>query len=188
MADVIVFHHALGLTEGVVAFADELRAHGHRVIVPDLYEGRTFSTVDEGVAHAEELGFDHIVAAGAASVEDEPPGLVYAGFSLGTLPAQYLAQNRPGARGALLYHGGVPPATFGTPWPDGVALQLHMMNRDTWCEVDVAEEMVRGIDGARLFLYPGSDHLFTDASLDEHDPQAAALVMERTLAMLDRVG
>ena len=50
MADVLLFHHAHGLTDGVRAFADRLRADGHVVVVPDLYAGRVFSTVEEGVA------------------------------------------------------------------------------------------------------------------------------------------
>lgn len=187
MVDIIVFHHAQGLTEGVVAFADQLRAHGHQVSVPDLYEGATFATVEEGVAHAEQIEFDEIIARGEGAAEALSPEAVYAGFSLGALPAQKLAQTRRGARGAVLYHGGVPVSTFATGWPHGVALQLHLMDRDEWSELDVVEELARTTDDAELYVYPGSAHLFTDSSLGDYDPTAADLVMDRTVAFLKRL-
>ena len=65
-----------------------------------------------------------------------PADVVYAGFSLGVLPAQALAQTRPGARGALLFHACVAPDEFGTPWPKAVPLQVHLMEADAWAEED----------------------------------------------------
>ncbi|HEX6989359.1 MAG TPA: dienelactone hydrolase family protein [Bacillota bacterium] len=187
MAEMILFHHAQGRTPGVVAFAEALRAHGHRVSVPDLYDGATFATVEEGVAHAEQIGFETIIARGVAAAEPLRPGLVYAGFSLGVLPAQKLAQTVDGCKGAILYHSGVPPATFGTAWPRGVPLQVHVMEDDPWGEVDVIQELVSAVPGAQLFLYPGSAHLFTDSSLAEYDEEATRLVLDRTLDLLSRV-
>ncbi len=187
MADLILFHHAQGLTDGVNAFADQLRAAGHQVTVPDLYDGATFATVDEGVAHAEHLGFDNIIAAGAAAAETLPDRLVYAGFSLGALPAQKLARTRPGALGALIYHGGVPVSTFGESWPPGVGLQIHINEHDEWSELDVARELVEHAGtraDAELFIYPGSTHLFADSSLPDYEPESAALVLQRTLDFL----
>jgi len=109
MAEVVLFHHAQGLTSGVVAFADELRRAGHTVHTPDLLDGRTFGSIEDGLAYAEQLGFPgEILARGARAVEGLPAGLVYAGFSLGVLPAQMLAQTRPGARGGLLFYSIVP--------------------------------------------------------------------------------
>src|SRR5437773_964554 len=49
MAEVLLFHHAQGLTPGVHAFADELRAAGHTVHTPDLFDGRTFGSIDHGM-------------------------------------------------------------------------------------------------------------------------------------------
>jgi len=184
MADILLFHHAQGLTEGVAAFADELRAAGHRVTVPDLYNGRTFPTVEAGVTHAKSLGFASLLAAGVAAADSFPNEIVYGGFSLGLMPAQRLAQQRPGARGALLYHGGVPVTEFGDAWPDGVPLQAHVMRDDPWGDVDDVRELVSQASG-ELFLYDGDAHLFTDRSLDAYDPAAAGLVMKRTLAFLD---
>lgn len=186
MAEVLLFHHAQGLTDGVRAFADDLRAAGHEVTVPDLYGGRVFATLDEGVAHAEAVGFGAIVAAGVEAAQDLPRDLVYAGFSLGAMPAQQLAQQRPGARGALLYHSAVPPEEFGGSWPADVPLQMHIMRDDPWDDLPVMEQLAEA--GGELFTYDGDAHLFTDRSLDAHDPEAAGLVTERTLDFLGRVG
>src|ERR671916_1167139 len=132
MAEVVLFHHAQGLTPGVVAFADELRRAGHTVHAPDLYDGRTFATLEEGVAHAEEIGFGEVTARGLRAVEGLPAGLVYAGFSLGVGPAQRLAQTRPGARGAVLCYSCVPVSEFGHAWPAGVPVQVHGMDADPY--------------------------------------------------------
>lgn len=188
MAELVLFHHAQGLTEGMRAFADRLRSGGHHVTMPDLFDGATFSTVEQGVAHAEGIGFDEIVSRGEAAVTDLPAELVYGGFSLGALPAQKLAQNRPGAKAALLYEGGVPLSTYGGAWPDGSPLQIHAKEEDQWSEVDVLQQLARAVPGAELHLYPGSDHLFTDASLAAYDADATDMVAERTLAMLSRLG
>jgi dienelactone hydrolase len=186
MADLILFHHAQGLTPGVHAFADRLRAKGHRVTVPDLFDGATFATVDEGVAHAEKIGFDVITERGVEAAAALPDGSAYAGFSLGALPAQKLAQSRPGALAALIYHGGVPASMFSDSWPSGVALQVHLNDADEWSEPDVATDLVAGAADGELFLYPGSSHLFTDSSLADYAPQSAGLVLDRTLALLRR--
>jgi dienelactone hydrolase len=192
MAEVLLFHHALGLTAGVETFADRLRAAGHRVTTPDLYEGATFPTVELGVAHAEDVGFDAILAAGSGAAGQSPPGVVYAGFSLGALVAHMLAQTRPGAAGALLYHhGDVPITTFGPSWPRRVALQIHVNEHDPWCELGVVEEFV-AVAGehapAELFVYPGTTHLFLDPGLEDFEQASAGLALERTLAFLSRIG
>ena len=188
MAEILLFHHAQGQTEGFLAFADELRAAGHVVHAPDLYDGRTFAELADGVSYAEQVGFDVIIQRGAAAAEDLPAEIVYAGFSLGALPAQMLAQTRPGAKGALLLHGCVPTSAFETPWPDGVPLQIHTMDADEWVELDVAHVLVEEIESAELFLYPGDGHLFADSSLSDFDQEAAGLLKERTLAFLEAVG
>jgi len=190
MTTLLLFHHAQGQTTGFLAFADELREAGHAVHAPDLYDGNTFGNLDEGVAYAEQVGFPKIIHRGSAAAAELPADIVYAGFSLGVLPAQSLAQTRPGARGAILFHGCVPTSEFRSSWPEGVPLQIHMMDADAWTEEDrpVAEALVEEIEGAELFLYPGSGHLFADSSLDDHDEQAAGLLKDRTLAFLHRVG
>jgi dienelactone hydrolase len=187
MAEVLLYHHAQGLTTGIHAFAEDLRAAGHTVHTPDLFEGKTFATVNDGVAHAKAVGFDTILERGRLAAEGLPAGIVYGGFSLGVLPAQMLTQTRPGAKGALLFHGSFPPGEFGA-WPVGVPLQIHAMENDEWFESDreAADELVASA-GAELFLYPGDRHLFADQSLPDYDPAATKLLKERVLAFLDRV-
>jgi dienelactone hydrolase len=187
MAEVVLFHHAQGLTPGCLAFADALRAGGHVVHAPDLYDGKTFDALDDGLAYAREVGFDTIVERGRAAAEALPNDLVYAGFSLGAVPAQMLAQTRRGAKGALLFHAAIPTSEFGGDWPHGIPLQIHTMESDDLGDVDIARELAEQIEGAELFLYPGDRHLFTDNSLADYDEGAAALVKQRVLAFLDRI-
>ncbi|HEX9995271.1 MAG TPA: dienelactone hydrolase family protein [Acidimicrobiales bacterium] len=187
MAEVLLFHHALGLTPGVHAFAEELRRAGHTVHVPDLFDGRTFDDLGAGVAHAEEIGFGEVVERGVRAADGLPEALVYAGFSLGVLPAQKLAQTRPGARGALLFHSCVPASEFG-PWPPEVAVQVHAMEADPWFvdegDLEAARELVDAVPNGELFLYPGDGHLFADPSRPAHDPDAASLLTRRVLDFL----
>ncbi len=213
MAHVILFHHAQGLTPGVGEFADELRGAGHEVTLPDLYEGATFGSLDDGVGYAEQLGFGTIIdrgraaaegvlrgatagasagAAGGAAAGAAPPGIVYAGFSLGVLPAQMLAQTRPGAKGALLFHSCIPASEFGDAWPPGLPVQIHAMDADPFFvgdgDIDAARDLVQSAEEAELFLYPGDQHLFADSSLPSYDESAATLLRQRVLSFLDGVG
>jgi dienelactone hydrolase len=184
VAEVLLFHHALGLTPGCLAFADRLRGDGHVVHAPDLFDGRTFASLPGGIAYAEQLGVDTIVERGRRAAEGLPDAIVPVGFSLGAMPAQMLAQTRPGAAGALLIHGCVPLSAFGGSWPRGVPLQIHTMDRDELGDVDVAREVVATVGDAELFLYPGDRHLFTDPGSADHDADAAALVTQRVLGFL----
>jgi dienelactone hydrolase len=190
MAEVVLFHHAQGLTRGVLAFADELRSAGHTVHTPDLFDGRTFDTVEAGVGYAGELGFGEVLERGVRAADGLPADVVYAGFSLGVMPAQKLAQSRPGARGALFLHACLPVSEFGPAWPDGVPVQVHAMDADPFFvddgDIDAARALVGEADDGELFLYPGRDHLFADSSLATYDADAAALLRERVLAFLSR--
>ncbi len=192
MAEVLLFHHALGQTPGFAAFADELRRAGHTVHAPDLYEGRTFAGLDEGMAYAQQIGFGEIIDRGVRAANELPVGLVYAGFSLGVVPAQMLAQTRAGARGALLFYSCVPSSEFGTSWPADVPVQIHAMDADPIFvgegDLDAARALVESNEHAELFLYPGTEHYFADSSLPSYDPDAAALLTERVLAFLEDVG
>lgn len=195
MAEVVLFHHVQGLTDGVRAFADELRAGGHTVHTPDLFDGERPATIDAGVAHVRHLG-DVLEERADAAVADLPEALVYAGFSWGGSTAQRFAQTRPGARGALLYESCLPITgdwAIG-PWPDGVPVQIHGMDRDPFFalegDLEAANELVDtvGPELAALYVYPGDQHLFTDSSLPSYDEAAAALVVQRSRGFLDRLG
>jgi dienelactone hydrolase len=189
MAEVLLFHHAQGQTTGFDAFADELRRAGHTVHAPDLYDGRTFATLDEGVAYAEQVGFGEIIERGVQAANGLPEELVYAGFSLGVLSAQKLAQTRAGARGALLFYSCVPTSEFGTSWPAEVPVQIHAMDADPIFvgegDIDAARALVESAEHAELFLYPGDQHYFADSSLPSYDESAATLLTQRVLAFLE---
>jgi dienelactone hydrolase len=188
MAEVLMFHHALGQTAGFGEFADELRRAGHTVHAPDLYEGRTFATLGEGMAYAHEVGVADVIERGVSAANGLPNELVYAGFSLGVLPAQKLAQTRAGARGALLFYSCVPMSEFGTAWPAAVPVQIHGMDADPMFvdegDLDAARALVESAEHAELFLYPGDQHYFADSSLPSYDPDAAALLTRRVLDFL----
>ncbi len=188
MAEVVLFHHALGLTPGIAAFAGDLRGAGHTVYTPDLFEGRTFDSIEEGVGHAQEVGFGEIIERGVRAVDELPAGLVYGGFSLGEVVAQKLAQTRPGARGALFFYSCVPVSEFSPSWPKGVPVQIHGMDADPYFvgegDIDAARALVEEAEDAELFLYPGDQHYFADPTLPSYDAGAAALLRERVLSFL----
>jgi dienelactone hydrolase len=189
MSEVLLYHHVQGLTDGVRAFADELRQAGHTVHTPDLFDGRSFETLEDGMAFAREAGFDALGERGVAAAEDIGPEVVYAGFSFGVTIAQQLAQTRPGALGALLMYSCLPLSEFGEAWPEGVPAQVHGKAGDEFFleDIEAARALTDSTDQAELFLYPGTEHLFADSSLPSYDPEAAALLTERVLAFLDNV-
>ena len=188
MAEVLLFHHAQGQTPGFHAFADELRQAGHTVHTPDFFDGRTFGSIDEGMAYVKEIGFGEVIERGERAANDLSSGLVYAGFSLGVVPAQKLAQTRQGARGALLFYSCVPASEFGDSWPEGVPVQIHGMDADPFFvdegDLDAAKALVESTSDAELFLYSGNQHYFADSSLSSYDPAAAALLTRRVLDFL----
>ena len=186
MTEVVLYHHVQGLTEGVQSFADELRQAGHTVHTPDLFDGRRFDTIEEGMAFAREAGFGALAERGVTAAEGTGPDVVYAGFSSGVMIAQQLAQTRPGARGALLMYSCLPVSEFGDAWPEDLPVQVHGKEADPFFAEDfkAAQALVESTDCAELFLYPGDEHLFADSSLPAYDAAAAALLIERVLAFL----
>jgi dienelactone hydrolase len=191
MTEIILFHHVQGLTDGVNAFADELRAAGHTVHTPDLFDGRTFPSLEAGMVFVRGIGFDTVLDLGIAAAGELRPDLVYAGFSLGVMPAQKLAQTRAGARGALFFDACIPVEEFGDKWPEGVPVQIHGMDSDPnfadGGDLEAAQALVASTENAELFLYPGNVHLFADSSLPSHDANAARLMTERVLGFLSSI-
>lgn len=189
MAELLLFHHALGKTPGFLAFAETLRRAGHTVHAPDLYAGQVFERLEDGLAHAQRIGFEEIAERGVRAARDLPDSLVYAGISLGVMPAQKLAMTRPGARGALLLEACVPLQYFGGAWPAEVPVQIHGMDRDPVFagdgDLEAAQALVKAAPRAELFLYPGERHLFFDSSLASYEAAPAALLTSRVLAFLE---
>ena len=190
MAEVVLFHHAQGLTRGVREFADDLRSAGHTVHTPDSFDERTFEALDEGVAYAREVGFATVLERAVEAAQELPSEAVYIGISLGVMPAQQLAQTRPGARGAVFLEACAPASEFGE-WPKGLPVQVHGMDADPFFaeegDVDAARSLVNEAEDGELFLYPGDRHLFTDTSLTSGDADAAALVRQRVKDFLARL-
>ena len=188
MAEILMFHHAQGLTPGIISFADRLRRAGHIVHTPDLFDGRTFDSIDQGVSFINERGFGELIERGVRAADGLPTELVYAGFSFGEVCAQKLAQTRTGARGALLFYSCVPFSEFGSAWPKGVPVQVHGMDADPIFvgegDIEAARALVASTDEAQLFLYPGDQHYFADSSLPSYDAKASALLMQRVLDFL----
>ena len=191
MAEVLLFHHAQGRTAGVLAFGDRLRHAGHTVHVPDLYDGHVFDDLEAGLTYAREVGFETLLDRGVAAADGLPGQVVYAGFSLGVMPAQKLAQTRPGAAGALFFHSCLPVAEFGGTWPAGVPVQVHGMEGDSFFvddgDLEAARDLVAAVGGAELFIYPGDRHLFADSSLPAYDEGAATLLTDRVVEFLRTV-
>jgi dienelactone hydrolase len=188
MAEVLLFHHSQGQTPGFLAFADALRQAGHTVHTPDLFDGRTFPSIDDGMAYIRTVGFGDLMERGVRVANDLPAEIVYAGFSFGVMSAQKLAQTRPGARGALFMESCAPPSEFGSPWPADLPVQIHGMDADPFFvgegDIEAARAIVASSAHAELFLYPGDRHLFADNSLPSYDPDAAALLTRRVLEFL----
>lgn len=191
MPTIILFHHVLGLTPGVTAFADALRDAGHEAHTPDLFDGRTFDSIPGGLTHVKTIGFGEIIARGKAAAEAVSGPIFTIGMSLGVLPAQAVAQTRPDVLGAVLLHGAVTASEFSSVWPAHVPVQVHGMDADPEFvdsgDIDAAMELVGQSDNGDLFLYAGRGHLFTDNTVADYDAEAAALVMSRVLAFLDEV-
>ncbi|MDG4755003.1 dienelactone hydrolase family protein [Micromonospora sp. WMMD718] len=196
MAEIVLFHHIQGLTDGVRALAGSLQSGGHTVHLPDLFDGERPATIEYGAALIKRIGGDVLDRRADALVAGLPAGLVYAGVSWGAAIAQRLAQTRAGARAALLYEACLPVTgewAIG-PWPDGVSVQVHGMEQDPFFglegDVDAARELVSivGPERGELYVYPGDRHLFTDSSLPSYDAEATALVVSRSRELLDRLG
>jgi dienelactone hydrolase len=192
MAEVVLFHSALGLRPGVTAAADRLRAAGHNVHTPDYYDGEVFDDLDEGLRKRDELGYAEIAQRARDAVARLPAELVFAGFSLGAMPAELLAATTPGTRGAVLMHAAIPVKGFGVErWPAGVPVQAHYAAEDPWVEageVAALGDAVRGAGAAfEEHAYPGSGHLFADPDLPGYDRASSEEMWRRVLDFLDRV-
>ncbi|MCC3654614.1 dienelactone hydrolase family protein [Streptomyces sp. S07_1.15] len=184
---VVLFHSSYGLRPAVHAAADRMRAAGHEVHVPDLYDGRTAGSVEEGMDLKDEIGGDELLrraVAAAAPLSDR--GLVYAGFSLGGSLAQNLALADVKARGLLMLHGTSDLAEDASA--DGLPVQLHVADPDPFEPHDWLNawylRMRRAGAEVEIFRYPGAGHLYTDPDLPDHDPEAAEETWSVALSFL----
>ena len=182
MTHVVLFHSGLGLTKHVLDFADMLRADGHEVTTPDLYDGEVFDNLAAGVAKRDAVGIPELSRRAAAAVESLPPDLVYMGFSMGAASAQALAFTRPGALGAVLMHACLPPAMLGIEaWPGALTAQIHWAEADPWMDATAADALadLAPTGACERFTYPGSAHLFGFEGYEDYDAESAALMAQR---------
>ncbi|MBT2385597.1 dienelactone hydrolase family protein [Streptomyces sp. ISL-11] len=187
---IVLFHSAYGLRPAVHAAAERLRAAGHEVHVPDLYDGRTADTVEEGMAIKEEIGAEELLKraiTAAAPLSDR--GLVYAGFSLGGSVAQNLALGDEKARGLLLLHGTSDLAEDAAV--DELPVQLHVADPDPFEPHDWLNawylRMGRAGADVEVHRYPGAGHLYTDPELADYDEEAAEATWRVALGFLEEL-
>lgn len=185
----VLFHSALGLHPGLTGLADAVRGDGHEVVTPDLYGGRVARTTEEGVALRDEVGITTLLARAEASLIGLPDDLVLAGASMGVAPAQLLAAGRPATRGVICLHGCAAPTSLGLrSWPD-VPLSVHLSPGDPWVDEDelgFLDHLPAGL--AEVHRYPGTDHLFSHAGHEDHDPDAHGHLVERMREVVARWG
>jgi dienelactone hydrolase len=190
---IVLLHSAQGLGPGVEIWADRLREAGHEVWAPDLFEGRTFDRLEDGIAHRDEVGVAELMRRAEAALAELPGDVVYCGFSMGAASAGYYAATRKGSRGAVLISGVTPLAQLGVErWPEGVPAQVHFTAEDEWIDRGGVESFEHALDAVRakleIHVYPGSGHLFADPASPGYDPAAAELLLTHVLGFLERCG
>jgi len=190
--EIVLFHSAYGLRPGVLQFAEKLRAAGHTVHTPDLYDGEVFSDRMDAVRKIQELGFDGMLARARAAVENLPNDLIYAGFSNGGAAAELLAATRPGARGAILMHAPLPIRDLGwKTWPATAPVQVHFAQGDPLRNEQVIVSLANRIRASGAAFqqidYSASGHLFADPDMPAYDAPAADLMLQNVLEFLNGI-
>ncbi|MEU9193451.1 dienelactone hydrolase family protein [Streptomyces hundungensis] len=186
--NIMLFHSVHGMRPAVREAAERLRAAGHEVHVPDLYEGRTAETAEEGARLKDEIGKEELLKrAVLAAAPYSERGLVYAGFSLGGSIAQTLALGDEKARGLLLFHGTSDMAE--NTAVDELPVQLHVADPDPFESADWLNswylQMRRAGADVEIYRYPGAGHLYTDPELPDYDEASAELTWRTALGFLD---
>ncbi|MFF5404855.1 dienelactone hydrolase family protein [Streptomyces misionensis] len=186
--NIMLFHSTYGLRPAVRDAADRLRTAGHQVWTPDLFAGRTFDTVEEGMEYSDGIGKEELLKrAVLAAAPYSERGLVYAGFSLGASIAQTLALGDAKARGLLLLHGTSDIAA--NAYVDELPVQLHVaepdpFETDDWLSAWYLQMGRAGAD-VEVYRYAGAGHLYTDPGLPDYDAEAAEATWRVALGFLD---
>ncbi|GGR17194.1 dienelactone hydrolase family protein [Streptomyces roseolus] len=186
--DIMLFHSVYGKRPAVDAAADRLRAAGHQVWVPDLFDGWTTDSVEVAMAKKDEIGSDELLKrAVMAAAPYSERGLVYAGFSFGASVAQTLALGDEKARGLLLLHGTSDLAPNASV--DELPVQLHVaepdpFETDDWLSSWYLQMRRAGAD-VEVYRYRGAGHVYTDPELPDWDPDAAERTWAIALDFLD---
>lgn len=187
MAEILLFHHALGLTEGLQSLAERLRANHHIVHCPDSYSGKTFKHLDEGVRFAQELGHDALEEVANRAARQHRDADVVMGFSLGASQAQQLAQHKRRFKACLLMGGALPPESLGGDWRHTCALQVHVADPDEWVKPSEVNGLIYHAPHGELFTYPNKGHMFVDTSSKDYDADAADQFEDRMVEWLAKI-
>jgi dienelactone hydrolase len=187
MAEILLFHHALGLTDGLQAFAERLRADHHIVHCPDSYSGHTFDDLDEGLPFAQSIGHDALAEVANRAYRQHRDADVVMGFSLGTAQAQELAQFNRRIHACLLMGGALPSTSLGSDWRHTCTLQIHVADPDEWVRPTEVEDLLYHAPHSRLYRYADKGHMFVDPSSKDYDADAADLFEERVDDWLERI-
>jgi len=189
MAEILLFHHAYGLTDGLRALAARLIAEGHTVHCPDCYAGVTFRNIDDGVKHLQRIGHDAVEEVARRSAREFRNADVVMGFGLGAMQAQLLAQDLRRIRGCLLMGGAFTPSALGGMWRSNTSLEIHLSDPDEWVQPAELEGLLYHAPHANVYRYTNKGHLFIDECSRDYDADAADLFEERLetwLADLDQ--
>jgi dienelactone hydrolase len=185
MAQVVVFHSAYGLRQAEADTAACLRAAGHDVSTPDLYDGRTASTMDAALALMDAVGWEVICARARQALEVVPQTAVLAGFSMGAGVIGSVWDQRRAAAGVVLLHGIAPIPASARP---GLPVQVHLAGDDPFAPRQAVARWQAGATraglAAQVFTYPGAGHFYTDPCLADYHPASAGQTWQRVTAFL----
>ncbi len=185
---VLLLHPWWGITPAVMGWADELVTIGRRVVLPDLYGGRTASTIEGAQALQKAMDEDaalRLVERCADELAADAQPWAAMGFSMGAFLACHLAgRGAAGPAELVLFYGGQPP--------DGDIrtrlVSLHLAPGDEWFtgeEVTATEEAFRSAGAeVKAYEYPGSGHWFAERDSPGFDERAAELARSRVIGQL----
>lgn len=195
MPSAVLFHHALGFTDGLASLADRVtRETGVVVARPDLFTGEPssanptrYGSIEAGVDAAQQIGFGEIADRGVAAAKQVAGPLIVIGWSLGALPAVQAASADLDVAAVMLIDGAVPFDGGGTVWPEGIELEIHGIEGDAFFEEDrdIADEMIAASNGT-LVMHNGAGHLAGDPSAETHDPAVAAALADAIVDFVAR--
>lgn len=189
MAQLLLIHHALGLTHAVRRLAAAWRDAGHEVSTPDLYDGNVFETIPEGLAYAKSVGSESLSAKGEDAAGDLAPGFVVCGISMGVIPSMRIGVSDDAVNGVVAVGSCLPGEFLEAPWPRSVPLRIIASKDDPFFrdegDLEAAQELVATAADVRLKLMPGTEHLFMEAS-DPLSRAATERLYEVVLRMLEK--
>lgn len=201
---VVVLHAWWGLTEPFRQVCDRLAEAGFVALAPDLYQGKTATTVKEAEALASALDGEQERVRGdiagavrflrqpgeheSSGPADDRGKLAVAGFSLGGAYALDASVELPEEVAAVvIFYTTYPGLDYGAAH---ASYLFHFAENDPFEPAESVAEMERELRAAgkpaTFYTYPGTTHWFFEANRpDAYDAAAAALAWARTLAFLN---